>query len=165
MLGALAAVLLAGCGGGNRGANTNNASGTTSGAVTTDTTSMRTDTGMAGMGTDTSRMGGATTTRSDTGMRSTTGSDTGMRSTTGRSDTGVSKKAGGTRVSGARTDTTLKGAPGTQTGPRRGQPTNRSTTPVPGTRGDTLGYSGGERPSGQRTGRDTGAGQTRDTSR
>ena len=103
ILAALSAALLAGCKGANRGTM-----GNAPGAATADTTTMRTDTGMAGM---------------DTSGRAAT-SDTGMRPT-GRTDT-VNKKAGGTRVTGARTDTALKAAPGTQTGPRKGQPRDTS---------------------------------------
>ena len=106
LLAALNAGVLTGCKGSNRGAYGGDSLGTPSGAGTSDTATMAPDTGMAA------------------GSR---GADTGMRSTTGTRDTGtVSKKAGGTRVSGARSDTALRAAPGTQTGPRPGH--TRDTT-------------------------------------
>jgi hypothetical protein len=97
LLAALNAAVFAGCKGANRGAMGGDTVGTPSGAVS-DTATMRPDTGMA-----------AGAGAADTGMRPTT-------------DTGTAgKKAGRTRVTGAPSDTALRAAPGTQTGPRAGQ--------------------------------------------
>jgi hypothetical protein len=107
MLGPVAAVLLAGCGGGGRNANT---AGSTAGGSETGMQGTAADTA-AMTATDSSRMRSAT----DTGMKARTGttSDTGMSADTGRtaknqSQSGVTNKSGkstmGNKVTKARPD-------------------------------------------------------------
>jgi hypothetical protein len=78
MLGPVAAVLLAGCGGGGRNANT---AGSTPGGS---------ETGMQGTATDTGAPGATgAVTPTDTSNKMSTGADTGMKADTGPAATGA----------------------------------------------------------------------------